>query len=387
MKRALIALFIAFAVTGGLFAAPLSGEIIYMEGSVDIYRDGKQLDWRQVDIGFYLQPYDTLETGSDGVAELDIVTAGGSSAVVNVKPGTAFYLTEESVQGTRQNSFTMMKGSLSFRVQKLAGRESVNVRTETAVMGVRGTNFDVETSPEGGVLVLCNEGAVEVSDPQGRSAMAKPGQVVQNVPESELSVFAVQPDELGMYRDFWVSSRMEVFKNGADTFIRGYARQYQDFSPRFNEAYRQLSANRSLLERYGKNPGSSSGTLFQVKSKVSPGVIRMRSVLPMFEQVFYRLEVLSSYHREGFGRTSISSGLTSSTFFTRFDRDLSSVKLQLADVRYLFKLFQEIDAATGGGASGLMDSPFSNGGSGGFGGGMPSGSPPSGGSLFEGNRF
>lgn len=370
MKKAIIPLLLSLLLSGPLFAATLGGEIIYLEGEVDVYRDGRQLDWRDVDIGFYLEPFDTVETGSDGVVEIDVTTSAGTSAVVNVNPDTAFYFTEESVQGKQQSSFTMMKGSLSFRVQKLAGRESFNVRTESAVMGVRGTNFDVASSPEGGILILCDEGAVECSDPQGRTAFAQPGQVVQNVPESPLTAFAVEADELGLFREYWVSSRMEVFKSGADTFIRAYARQYDEFLPKFEAAYRQMNESRALLERYGKNPGASAGTLFQVKSKVSPGIIRMRSVLPMFEQVLYRLDVLAGYHEEGFGRTTVSAGVTSDQFFARFGSGLDQVKLKIADVRYLFKLFKEIDAATGGGASGLLDNPFSTGGSsGGFGGG------------------
>ncbi len=380
MKRVIGLFVMGILLAGSLFAANLSGEIIYLEGEVDVYRNGRQLDWRDVDIGFYLEPYDTVETGSDGLVEIDVSTARGTSAVVNVRPDTAFYLTEESVQGKQQSSFTMMKGSLSFRVQKLSGRETFNVRTESAVMGVRGTNFDVETSPEGGVLILCNEGSVECSDPQGRTAFAQPGQVVQNVPESPLSAFAVEADELGLFKDYWVSSRMDLFKSGADTFIRGYARQYQDYLPKFEAAYRQMNENRALFERYGKNPGTSSGTLFQVKSKVSPGVIRMRSILPMFEQVLYRLDVLALYHEQGIGRTSISDSVSSDAFFSRFGRDLDSVKLKLADVRYLFKLFAEIDGATGGGASGLLDNPFSTGGS-----GMPGSSAP--GSMMGGSRF
>lgn len=374
VKRAFLAVFLICCSAGFLFAGDLGGEIVYMEGAVDVWRDGKKLDWRNVDIGFFVEPQDTIETGEDGLAEIDVVTPSGTSALVRVKPGTSFYLTEESVQGKSQSSFTMMKGSLSFRVQKLSGNESFNVRTASAVMGVRGTNFDVASSPEGGILVLCDEGAVECADPQGRSALAKPGSVVENVPEAEIAAYAVQPEELEIYRSYWISKRMEVFKSGASTFMTGFIRQYRDLLPRFSAAYREMAANRQLFERYGRGGASSTGSLFQVKSKLSRGVIKMRSILPMFEQVFYRLEVLSEYHDQGLGRTTVN-GVSSAAFFNDYKRNLQNVKGQMADVRYLFKLFQEIDQATGGGASGLLESPFSGSGSGsgmdGLGSGMP----------------
>jgi hypothetical protein len=370
LKKTIILLFLICLSASFLFAGELGGEIVYLEGTVDVWRDGKKLDWRNVDIGFFVEPQDTVETGEDGLAEIDVVTPAGTSALVKVKPGTSFYLTEDSVQGKSQSSFTMMKGSLSFRVQKLAGNESFNVRTATAVMGVRGTNFDVASSPEGGVLILCDEGAVECADPQGRSALAKPGSVVENVPESNLASYEVKAEELELYRSYWISKRMEVFKSGASTFNKGFIRQYRDYLPRFEAAYREMAANRQLFERYGREGSSSSGTLFQVKSKLSRGVIKMRSILPLFEQVFYRLEVLSGYHAEGLGRTTVN-GMSSSSFFADFDRKLGGVKGQMADVRYMFKLFQEIDRATGGGASGLLESPFSGGGTEDLGSGMP----------------
>ncbi|ADK82993.1 FecR family protein [Sediminispirochaeta smaragdinae] len=368
MKRLVCLLFVALAMTGIVFAGRLSGEIVYLDGTVDVYRDGKKLEWQNVDIGFYLEPYDTLETGKDGSAEIDVVTASGTSAVVQVSPDTAFYLTDDAVGGKQQSSFTMMKGSLSFRVRKLTSNESFHVRTESAVMGIRGTSFDVASSPEGGILVLCDEGAVECADPQGRSIYAEPGQVVENVPETEISAFAVAPEDLDTYKNYWISKRMDVFKNGADTFIRGYARQYQNYYPKFEQAYRLLAANRALLERYGKAGTNATGTLFQVKSKISPSVIKMRSILPLFEQVFYRLDVLADYHEQGIGRTRIDNTLSSTQFFTRFGKSYAETKLQLSDVRYLFKLYKEIDDATGGGTSGLLDNPFSLEGTGHFGG-------------------
>lgn len=375
MKRMLFLMSLLTILACGLVADELGGEIVYLDGTVDVYRDGKQLDWRDVDIGFFVEPYDTIETGDDGIVEIDVRSAAGTGAMIKVRPGTSFYLTEEAVSGKKKSSFTMMKGSLAFRVQKLSGNEAFNVRTESAVMGVRGTAFSVESSPEGSILVLCDEGAVECSDPQGRSSMAQPGSVVEKVPETGLASFEVKADELELYRSYWLSKRLDIFKNGASTFIQGYMRQYRRLEPRFQQAYEDLSAQRGNLERYGKEGSSvSSSSLFQAKRTVSPAIIRMRSIVPLFEQVFARLEVLEEYHSQGIGSTQVN-GISSQRFFSSFQQDSEQIKAQLADVRYLFKLFSLIDRASGGGASGLLGSPMS--GSGSFG----SGPPPS---LLEG---
>ncbi len=369
-KKILIILILVF-LAASAFGKSASGTITYIEGYVDLYRDGELLDWEMVDIGFEVKEFDLIETGDDGLVEIELNLPSGSGTSLTVSQSTAFYFEMKEQGGKNQTSFQMMSGSISFKVQKLTGRDGLNVQTESAVMGVRGTEFEVVYSPEGGVLVLCNEGAVSVKDNQGREKYSRPGSVIAKVPDSGLSSFSVSVDDLGLYRNYWVSSRDEVFKNGAEVFIRGYANQYLLFEPKFNAAFAALMEEKSKLERYGKEPVEGSpGTLFKAKSEVSPGVIKMRSILPIFEMIFYRLKVLEQYHDQGIGVGNIDNSLTSNQFFNDFAAQRDHISRQLAEVRYLFKLYNNLHNATGGGPS-ILETPFG-------GSGVPTGSPPSG---------
>ncbi len=366
---------ILFFLAGALFAKSVTGTISYIEGYVDLYRDGELLDWELVDIGFSIEEFDLIETGDDGLVEIDLKLPSGSRTTVAVKPGTTFYFEMEEKSGQNQTSFQMLGGSLSFKVQKLTGKDTLDVHTESAVMGVRGTKFEIVTSAEGGILVLCEEGAVSCKDDQGRERYSKPGSVVDKVPDKRINSYSVSTEDLGLYRNYWVSARDEVFRNGAKVFIQGYAKQFLLFEPKFSTVFTELEGVKTTLERYGKDSAlaGNPGTLFKAKAEVSPAIIKMRSVMPIFEMVFYRLKELESYHNEGLGIGYIDSNLSSTDFFNTFGSKKNNISRQLAEVRYLFKLYNNIHKASGGGPS-ILDNPFG-------GSGVPTGNPPSSG-LF-----
>ncbi len=367
-KQVVLIFFLILSAGVNVFAESAEGVISYLEGTVDVYRDGKILDWELVDIGFTVKEYDLIETGDDGVVELDVTMPSGTNAGITVQPNTSFYFEMgKNSGGASRTSFKMLTGSMAYKVQKLTGGDSLNVQTASAAMGVRGTEFQVVYSPEGGVLVLCSEGKVEVADRQGQQRYSKPGSVVEKVPEKEITAFAVDPSDLGMYRSYWVSARDEVFKAGADTFIKGFARQYLQYKPKFESAYSELLKVKTALEKYGsRDIHDQMGEFIRIKSKVSPAVVGMRSILPVYEMVYYRLKVLEKYHDQGLGQGVIKSGLTTKQFFNTFKKRKSVAERQLADVRYMFKLYTVIHNAAGGGPS-ILDSPF---------GGIPSGNMP-----------
>lgn len=360
-----------------LAANDVVGEIVYLEGTIDIFRDGNKLDWRDVDIGAVVEEFDMVETGADGYVEIALSNRRGGNSVI-VHPDTSFYFDVEEVKGESKTEFAVMTGAMAFRVKKLSGNEAFTVRTESVAMGVRGTQFKVTIAPEGSVLTTCDEGAVECSTEEGGLSMAKPGQVVQKISERELAAERVSPDRLDAFQREWFSAREDVFKSGAATFIKGYGARYIDLQPKFLEAYANLRSVEPQLRRLeGINDSGSMGTFFQIKGQVSSAVVKMRSILPLFENTFFRLEQLSGYHAQGYGRGMIDSNTSTGEFFAGFDSQSYEMKQRLSHSYYLLRLYQKLHELTGGGPS-FMDAPF-DGGS-----GMPQGNLPEG---FGGSPF
>lgn len=352
------------------FAAPPAAEIVYMEGTVELYRDGSKIGAGRVDIGFTVEEFDMVETGPSGFVEMALSSGSGSGAVVQVQPDTSFYFEGVETEERRETEFSTMAGSMAYKVKKLSGNEAFRVRTESAVMGVRGTSFDVTISPEGSVLVTCDEGRVAVTDEKEQSSYySEPGQVVEKLTEQGVETVSVDPSQLESYKSEWEKTRLEVFKRGAPTFIKSYGRRYMRYLPKFEDAYGELEGHRKTLERFEGGEVGSLGTAFKAKSQVSPAVVRMRSILPMFEHVFFRLQTLEKYHSQGIGHGMIDSSTSSERFFRNFRNESRRVKRQLSETYYLLRLYQKLHEAAGGGPS-LLDDPFGEGE--GFGGGsMP----------------
>lgn len=369
--RALAVLFLLMCSVVPAMSEEARGEIVYIEGAVDIYRDGAKLDWRAVDIGSFLEPYDMVETGQDGFVEIALNQAGGGSSIT-VEPDTSFYFDVNEVDGPKKTEFAVMAGSMAFRVKKLSGNEAFQVRTESVAMGVRGTEFRVAIAPEGSVLCTTKEGLVEVKADNRNQAFSKPGQVVEKITEQNLSTTQVAVSQLDQYQSNWIDEREEVFKRGAHTFIKGYGIQYSKVRPRFMQAYAELKRVEPQLRQVEQTSGmGSTGQLFKMKGQVSPAVVKMRSILPMFEHVFFRLQRLSDYHAMGYGQGMLSRNTSTTEFFSDFNSMEMGMKRRLSETYYLLRLYQKLHELTGGGPS-IMDSPF------GDEGGMPQGNLPEG---------
>ena len=345
-------------ISTAAFAAGPIGQIVYIEGIVDLQRDGEILELWDSDIGFEIFNYDMIETGYDGFVEIEVTSHNTRGTLIKVDSDTAFYFDSARIGGASKTNVTMMSGSLAFKVQKLTGNEEVNVRTESAVMGVRGTEFNVQRAPEGSVLVTCVEGKVACEDDRKMERFAMPGSVVEKRSGSSLSRVDIDVGDENLYGAYWSGKREEIFRSGAETFVKGYSAQYNNYLPRFLEAYDNLLAVKSQLETYGleenQGGGGFSSKMITVKAETSDEMIMMRSILPLFEHSFYAVQVLERYHQQGIGRTMIERNYSSDEFFDDFSRRKLEIKNKLADVRYCIKLFMNISRAS---TPGGLDSP------------------------------
>jgi hypothetical protein len=139
-------------------AATAEGEIVYAGGPVIVHRSSNDLPG---EIGMPVGEGDAIETGRGGVA------------VVSLVDGTEVKLRENTILSLaslgREVSVRLSAGSLFSRVNRRIV-SGFAVRTETALMGVRGTEFFVaygrriDRHPD--VWVCVNSGSVEVTIPQ-----------------------------------------------------------------------------------------------------------------------------------------------------------------------------------------------------------------------------
>ncbi len=329
------------------------GRIAYLEGDVQLIRDGRLRDYRDLTIGTTILEMDVIQTGDDGYTEIELIQPAG--ATVRIRENTAYYVeVEQETGGGTTTRLKVLSGTVEVAVQRMSRGSRLDVETRTATFGVRGTRFDVITTPDESSLLGVREGRVSASAGQDQRT-AEAGQVVQSVPDQALRQETVPGGDFDAYYTRWEEIRMEVFRSGASTFNQAYIRRYLDTIDNFRKSYNDLKRHRPLLEEATRN-GGSTGSDIRLRQEVSPAIISMRSILPLFENTVYRLRELRRYHGEGIGRTNVGS-ISSEAFYNDFVREEASLIAQLTEVRTIFALYNQIERRSFGGLPG-GGSPF-----------------------------
>jgi hypothetical protein len=133
---------VAFAVPA--LAADNVGLVKVSKGSVQIQRGAEKLP---APVGAALQAKDVIVTGADGSAGVTFT----DNSLVSVGPSTVFAIDKYSFDTTtHQGEFegNLRQGRLAAISGKMVKQtpESMKIRTPSAIMGVRGTEFIVEVA-------------------------------------------------------------------------------------------------------------------------------------------------------------------------------------------------------------------------------------------------
>jgi hypothetical protein len=127
-----------------------------------------------------------LVTEDEVFVDETIRTGDRSKAQVKLRDGTGVSLGPNSEAVLDDFVFDTTAGAMSFQVVTGVARfvtgsmphEAYTIKTPTATMGVRGTDFSFVTTPEG-TGVLLDSGSVIVTNEQGQSVQLFPGDAVE----------------------------------------------------------------------------------------------------------------------------------------------------------------------------------------------------------------
>ena len=127
----------------------------YVSGDVQA---SKLSNWDPVETGMSLERSQSVKTGAASECELQF----GKIAVVRIQEKTVIELKTVSLGDRSRVALDLGQGAVLCKVRKLATGESFRVRTETAVGGVRGTEFRMSVSGDKSTVVAVKEGAVAI---------------------------------------------------------------------------------------------------------------------------------------------------------------------------------------------------------------------------------
>lgn len=134
--------------------------ITFIAGDVFVLEEG---DWIYAEIGDFLEADDSIQVESDSYCEIQF----GDRAVVRVEADTELALSSVFMKpGETKIGIDLAIGSVLVKVQKLTGGGKLNVKTQSAVCGVRGTEFSVKSEPGVETVLAVKEGAVAILPPE-----------------------------------------------------------------------------------------------------------------------------------------------------------------------------------------------------------------------------
>ena len=343
-KRATLLVVCFSLTTMTLDAQEKIGETVYLDGEVSITRNGNALDSSQVIIGVPIDNFDLMETGDDGNAQVRITTTkAANGSTITLSPDTQFTFELTQLQGRQTSSINLISGSLSLKVSKLSGSQDLEVQTETTVLGVRGTQFDVSTSDAGDVLVTCNEGAVSCRTSSGTEYRAVPGTVVENQEGGAFRAIPVPVTDLESFRRTWVEQRRAAVRANAAGLIQSNAERYLQLRSAYDRDYTALMRQRNIISKWTtEDRRGGIGAAEQVdqeKRAIAATMMRLRATQFTLERVQARLLRLKRLHDQGLGRGTLPGGVSTENFFSELQRDHNVVNSHMATVRNVARLY------------------------------------------------
>jgi hypothetical protein len=354
MRRLLfLVILIAFLA---IFASAQSavGVLSYVEGEVSVTRSGEIVDARDVRIGMTIEEFDTLETGLDGYAEVEM-NAPSAGSLVRVNADTAFYFEGGSSQDPKkQTLFQLLRGSLGLKVGRLTSRESYSVQTDTAVMAVRGTEFNVDMAADRSVLITVPEGRVE-SEVDNQTVIAEPGIIAAVDTDADLTALAIDAEDIELYREYWSNLRLEALKINAGLSISNMpgngTASCRGWNPRWNKSPPTAeSMTKWARVMRGEAEAPSLEEAIRDKRDISRGILELRAILPVAERTYHTLVGLEEAYRMGYAQGPFQAGSYSNAraFYRAFERDKAKMQSILAAARWTVRIYLVIDRATGG---------------------------------------
>ena len=358
MKRifflVLVALLLAPAT--GLFA--LSDEVAQIsnidkvvdskkpkEATVSVIRNSRTLPDSDVDFGLAIQNFDQIKTGANSTVEIQTNPKTGIAATITIKPNTVMTVDITSLKGNQSGGINLLSGAVSLKVQKMSGNNKLDVRTGSAVMGVRGTQFEVNIAVTGDVLLSTSEGRVECTTDNGKTLYSAPGSVIQGTIDGEWSAIPVAVDKLEDFRRKWHTGRIDAFRADPGRATSQFAKRYLDLKDRFVAAFADLMANRDLLQKwieedFAGNTGDAKQVIIE-KKKVLSSLVKLRKINVMFERVYLRLVQLDELYAQGIAPTGTIAGtkMTVAAFYKQFRAERADLAQKFLDTQYVTKLY------------------------------------------------
>ena len=144
-------LIISFILTMSYTAAAASemdqAKVLEIKGEAKFMKVGTN-DWKVLEPGMVLSEGDSMKTGADSEATLELSGAKKTAEIVVRKDSEFSFATfrHDETAMTDQTLLDVATGGVLVKAEKLIGESKFQVKTPTSIVGIRGTIFEVYAS-------------------------------------------------------------------------------------------------------------------------------------------------------------------------------------------------------------------------------------------------
>jgi hypothetical protein len=352
MKRLALGLLLAASCLAvSALSVPKIGSIDYIEGSVSISRSGKVFS--APEIGDDLFSGDLIKTQADGKLVVALDKNTGMGGTLTIKSRSTLYLNLDELKGQPRTNIQLLTGAIGSKVNKLAGSPTVEVTTSSAVMAVRGTEYEVAVSvnadDSGGsqqaIVVVCTQSKVAVDDGQGEIEVGE-GKVLEKRPGTRARFIPVAVSSAKGYSEKWIADEIVAFRADAPRALGAYAKRYADLSARFEAAYAPfrdspLPKKWADEDRAGTKVNPLEPAVLREKKEMAGYLLNIKKVLTSFERVYYRIDELSDLVAgTPDEKSAIGPGVTAGSFLASCLSEREKLIGEVARYRYIEDLYK-----------------------------------------------
>jgi len=264
-------LFLSVLISSAAFSlSALSGELVFVDGTVDLKTNGGSLEY--ADIGMSVETGDSIITGYDGYAELEME----DGSVVKVNEDSIFRITSLQTDSGNKNNFQLVLGSAGYKFTKAMKDQEPLITTPSTVCGLRGTEFTVLAGIDGSSLYVVDEGSVAVSSKGEEVQLQAEEGVKVKAGEAPGEVFQVLRGKVD-YSTFKTESQEAFLSNPSSTVflmtdqLEEYADEADKYESLFQAQFEAVAALRKELDAKKKEDQSDfyKNVVFPEEVKVS----------------------------------------------------------------------------------------------------------------------
>ncbi len=337
MSRGVVVTFMLFSVLS--VSAQVVGNLDYFEGDVQISRGDRVFDAWDFGFGESLSQGEVVETGANGNAEFSFVDRVGASVIIRSNTAYTVSLRDGDAGGETEARVDLLFGRVRVVTDGLRENRSLNVRSGAVVAGVRGTEFDVMTSPDGAVLVGTRSGVVATRTERGEQ-LVRPGTVVEVLSSGVMSSVSIPVERMDDYFDIWLDLRTQAFSANPVLFIQPYLERFDRLYGSFVSSANRLLPFRERLEEAAFRPDLQASDAVNLRTQTATAVVGARGSLAQFEETYFTLAQLV-----GLMSDSDKAALSAShrRLLDRFQRERNNALRAVADTRYILGLYDMMD--------------------------------------------